>query len=80
MSTYLVAFIVCDFKRIDAMTSRNISVSVYAQESMLSQAQYALNTAIKTMDYFENFFGVHYPLPKQGKFAFEKNVLKSSKK
>lgn len=66
MSTYLVAFVVCDFKRISEMTSRNISVSVYAAESMLPQAKYALSTAARAMDYFESFFGVHYPLPKQG--------------
>lgn len=69
MSTYLVAFVVCDFKRISQLTSRNVSVSVYASESMLPQATYALETAVKVMDYFEDFFGVHYPLPKQGKLS-----------
>ncbi|XP_034944364.1 endoplasmic reticulum aminopeptidase 2-like isoform X3 [Chelonus insularis] len=69
MSTYLVAFVVCNFKRISQLTSRNISVSVYASESMLSQAQYALDTAVKTMDYYESFFGIHYPLPKQDLIA-----------
>lgn len=69
MSTYLVAFVVCDFKRISEMTKRNISVSVYAAESMLPQARYAVDIAARTMDYFESFFGVHYPLPKQDLIA-----------
>ncbi|XP_076160195.1 glutamyl aminopeptidase isoform X5 [Ptiloglossa arizonensis] len=69
MSTYLVAFVVCDFKRVSELTKRNISVSVYAAEAMLSQAKYAVNTAARTMDYFESFFGVHYPLPKQDLIA-----------
>ncbi|XP_017878860.1 glutamyl aminopeptidase-like isoform X2 [Ceratina calcarata] len=69
MSTYLVAFVVCDFKRISELTKRNISVSVYAAEAMLPQAKYALTTAVRTMDYFESFFGVHYPLPKQDLIA-----------
>ncbi|XP_014219724.1 glutamyl aminopeptidase [Copidosoma floridanum] len=64
MSTYLVAFVVCDFKRVSQMTQRNVSVSVYAAPSMLPQADYAVKTAAKTMDYFESFFGVQYPLPK----------------
>lgn len=64
MSTYLVAFVVCDFKRLSQMTQRNVSVSVYAAPSMLSQADYAVKTATKTMDYFETFFGIRYPLPK----------------
>lgn len=67
MSTYLVAFVVCDFKRVSELTKRNISVSVYAAEAMLPQAKYAVTTAARTMDYFESFFGVHYPLPKQGR-------------
>ncbi|XP_051160347.1 endoplasmic reticulum aminopeptidase 2-like isoform X1 [Leptopilina boulardi] len=69
MSTYLVAFVVCDFNRISELTNRNVSVSVYAAEAMLPQAKYALNIAARTMDYFESFFGVHYPLPKQDLIA-----------
>ncbi|CAL7945633.1 unnamed protein product [Xylocopa violacea] len=69
MSTYLVAFVVCDFKRVSELTKRNISVSVYAAEAMLPQAKYAVTTAARTMDYFESFFGVHYPLPKQDLIA-----------
>lgn len=67
MSTYLVAFVVCDFKRVSQMTRRNVSVSVYAAETMLPQANYSVRTAARTMDYFESFFGVQYPLPKLGK-------------
>ncbi|KAK0159807.1 hypothetical protein PV327_010880 [Microctonus hyperodae] len=69
MSTYLVAFVVCDFKRVSQLTNRNISVSVYAAESMLSQAEFAVSTAVHLMDYYESFFGVHYPLPKQDLIA-----------
>ncbi|CAK9830592.1 Glutamyl aminopeptidase [Anthophora retusa] len=69
MSTYLVAFVVCDFKRVSEQTKRNISVSVYAAEAMLPQAKYAVITAARTMDYFESFFGVQYPLPKQDLIA-----------
>ncbi|XP_076280314.1 endoplasmic reticulum aminopeptidase 1 isoform X2 [Lasioglossum baleicum] len=69
MSTYLVAFVVCDFKRVSELTKRNVSVSVYAAEAMLPQAQYAVNTAARTIDYFESFFGVYYPLPKQDLIA-----------
>ncbi|XP_046624056.1 endoplasmic reticulum aminopeptidase 2-like isoform X1 [Neodiprion virginianus] len=69
MSTYLVAFVVCDYKRVTEMTSRNVSVSVYAPEAMLPQAQFAVKTAAKIMDYFEGYFGIHYPLPKQDLIA-----------
>lgn len=68
MSSYLVAFVVCDFKRVSQLTRRNVSVSVYAAEAMLPQATYAVKTASKTMDFFESFFGAQYPLPKLGKY------------
>lgn len=52
------------------MTKRNISVSVYTPETLLDQANYAAKTAASTIDYFENFFGAEYPLPKLGKIEF----------
>lgn len=66
MSTYLVAFVVCDFKRVFELTKRNTSVSVYAASHMLPHMKYAMTTAARIMDYFESFFGIPYPLPKQG--------------
>ncbi|XP_011645641.1 endoplasmic reticulum aminopeptidase 1-like isoform X2 [Pogonomyrmex barbatus] len=69
MSTYLVAFVVCDFKRVFELTKRNTSVSVYAASHMLPQTKYAMTTAARIMDYFESFFGIPYPLPKQDLIA-----------
>ncbi|RLU25456.1 hypothetical protein DMN91_001612 [Ooceraea biroi] len=69
MSTYLVAFVVCDFVRIFELTKRNTSVSVYAASHMLPQTKYAMATAARIMDYFESFFGISYPLPKQDLIA-----------
>lgn len=67
MSTYLVAFVVCDYVYISSQTlSRKINVSVYAPKDMIPQADFALKTATDIMDYYEEFFGVEYPLPKQG--------------
>ncbi|PSN33537.1 hypothetical protein C0J52_22449 [Blattella germanica] len=69
MSTYLVAFVVCDYKRITRVTHKKVSVSVYAPEDMIPQASFALSTASDAMDYYEEFFGVPYPLPKQDLIA-----------
>ena len=66
MSTYLVAFVVCDYNSTHTKTSKNVTVSVYAPTDLLSQASFALNTATKMMEHYEDFFGVPYPLPKQG--------------
>lgn len=66
MSTYLVAFVVCDYNHTTTQTKKGISVSVYAPTQLISQAQFALDTATIMMDHYEDFFGIDYPLPKQG--------------
>lgn len=66
MSTYLVAFVICDYKSIMNHTAKNITVSVYAPNEMLPQASFALSIATQMMDHYEDYFGVPYPLPKQG--------------
>uniref|UniRef100_A0ABM5FT72 Aminopeptidase n=1 Tax=Pogona vitticeps TaxID=103695 RepID=A0ABM5FT72_9SAUR len=65
MSTYLVAFIVSDFKSVSKMTSRGIKVSVYTVPHKINQADYALDAAVKLLDFYEEYFSIPYPLPKQ---------------
>ncbi|KAI5740215.1 hypothetical protein M8J76_001759 [Diaphorina citri] len=69
MSTYLVAFVVCDYQAITDVTAKGVSVSVYAPPDLLPQAKFALNTSTHMMDFYEEFFGVPYPLPKQDLIA-----------
>lgn len=66
MSTYLVAFIVCDYKHIRKSTNKGVSLSVYAPPHLLPQAEFALESASDIMDFYEDFFMIPYPLPKQG--------------
>ncbi|XP_018905353.1 endoplasmic reticulum aminopeptidase 1 isoform X2 [Bemisia tabaci] len=69
MSTYLVAFVVCDYDHITERTKKNVSVSVYAPPDLIPQAKFALNIAKSMMDHYEEFFGFAYPLPKQDLIA-----------
>uniref|UniRef100_A0A667XWC8 Aminopeptidase n=1 Tax=Myripristis murdjan TaxID=586833 RepID=A0A667XWC8_9TELE len=69
MSTYLVAFIICDFKSVSATTSSGIKVSIYAAPEKWQQTHYALEVAVKMMDFFEKYFNILYPLPKQDLIA-----------
>ena len=67
MSTYLVAFVVCDFANISDVTKRNVNVSVIAAKDKIGQAEFALRSATKLMDFYEDFFAIPYPLPKEGR-------------
>ncbi|KAJ8285500.1 hypothetical protein GJAV_G00027510 [Gymnothorax javanicus] len=65
MSTYLVAFIVADEKQFSSI-SKNVSgtlVSVYAVREK-DQMKYALETGTKLLEFYNNFFGIKYPLRK----------------
>ncbi|XP_009702186.1 PREDICTED: endoplasmic reticulum aminopeptidase 1, partial [Cariama cristata] len=65
MSTYLVAFIVSDFKSISKMTAHGVKISVYTVPDKINQADYALDAAVKLLDFYEDYFSIPYPLPKQ---------------
>lgn len=65
MSTYLVAFVICDFKSVTATTSSGVQVSIYAAREKWEQTHYALEVAVKMMDFYEKYFNIYYPLPKQ---------------
>ncbi|KAM6229993.1 endoplasmic reticulum aminopeptidase 1 [Porphyrio hochstetteri] len=65
MSTYLVAFIVSDFKSISKITNHGVKISMYTVPEKISQAEYALEAAVKLLDFYEDYFSIPYPLPKQ---------------
>ena len=70
MSTYLLAFVICDFKKVTKLTpTNNISVSVIAAPGKIDQTDFALEAAVNLTDYYEQYFGVKYPLPKQDLIA-----------
>ncbi|KAM5257660.1 endoplasmic reticulum aminopeptidase 2 isoform 1-T2 [Hipposideros larvatus] len=64
MSTYLVAYIVCDFKSVSGTTSSGVKVSIYASPDKWSQMHYALEASMKLLTFYENYFDIKYPLPK----------------
>ncbi|XP_071788649.1 endoplasmic reticulum aminopeptidase 1-like [Asterias amurensis] len=69
MSTYLVAFVVCDFAKISNITSSGTNISVYTNPEKIGQAHLALDVLQKTIPFYESFFGVEYPLSKQDMIA-----------
>ena len=47
-----------------------MSVKVAVAEDKLEQADFALKTATNITEYYEHYFGIKYPLPKQGTPAY----------
>lgn len=64
MSTYLVAFVVCDFA-VNSMTNKDgIVVRTVVPEEQNGHTNYALKFASKVISFFQAFFKVDYPLRK----------------
>lgn len=64
MPTYLVAFVVGDLERTATATNRGIAVEVITKPGEGLLGSFALKTAAKCLDFFEDFFRIQYPLPK----------------
>lgn len=64
MSTYLLAWVVGKLKYAEAKTKDDVLVRIYATPDKSNQAEFALNTAIKTIEFFNDYFGTAYPLAK----------------
>jgi puromycin-sensitive aminopeptidase len=62
MSTYLLAFIVGDFEHIEAKSKSGVTVRVYATPGKKHQSTFALETAVRVLDFYEDYFGITYPL------------------
>lgn len=62
MSTYLLAFIVGDFEYIEKKSNRGVIVRVYTTPGKIHQAKFALDCAVKTLEFYEKYFDIPYPL------------------
>uniref|UniRef100_A0A8C5HZ00 Aminopeptidase n=1 Tax=Gouania willdenowi TaxID=441366 RepID=A0A8C5HZ00_GOUWI len=65
MSTYLVAYIVSDFLSVSKITKHGVKISVYAVPEKIEQTTFALDAAVKLLDFYDDYFDIPYPLPKQ---------------
>lgn len=69
MSTYLLAVAVLDgygyIKRLTRNTQKAIEVRLYAPQDMLTgQSEFGLDTTIRALEFFEDYFNISYPLDK----------------
>lgn len=64
MSTYLLAFIVGSFDVISNTTKSGTRVRVFTPKKRSSEGTFALDIAVKSLDYFEDYFGIKFPMEK----------------
>ncbi|XP_047036095.1 aminopeptidase N-like isoform X1 [Helicoverpa zea] len=70
MSTYLVAFVVSKFSYVQSPADLSTTkFRIWARNDAMDQTAYASITGPKALSYFEEWFNVSYPLPKQDMIA-----------
>ncbi len=63
MSSYLLFFALGDFERIHE-TVDGVDVGVITQRGSASKGQFSLDAAAHILPYYDEYFGIKYPLPK----------------
>jgi aminopeptidase N len=69
MSTYLVAYVICDFAYVEALTARGVPVRVWTDVEKISFTAAALKAGVDSLNRYEQFFKLPYPLPKSDQVA-----------
>jgi aminopeptidase N len=64
MSTYLLAWVFGDMKHLEAKTKDGVVVRTYATPANIAYTQFALDCAVKTLEFYNDYFGIAYPLAK----------------
>jgi aminopeptidase N len=64
MSTYLLAFVYGELGYKEAITKHGVTVRTYATPDNVEFTSFALDAAVKSLDFFTDYFGIPYPLAK----------------
>ncbi|THD26434.1 Glutamyl aminopeptidase [Fasciola hepatica] len=68
-STYLLAFVVSQFASLTGKDSKGRNFTVWTRPEKIGEAKYALETGMKIIRFFEEYFEVPYPLEKTDMIA-----------
>lgn len=72
MSTYLLAFIIGEFEYVEGKTHLNkssgqakegVQIRVFTTKGKMHQAKFALDVAIKSLEFYNEYFDIPYPMP-----------------
>lgn len=70
MSTYLLAWVYGEMQKKSAHTKGGVEVNIWATPAQPANSlDFALDVATRTIDFFDEYFGIKYPLPKSDHVA-----------
>jgi aminopeptidase N len=69
MSSYLLFFAVGEFERVSTRVA-GVDIGVFTQRGKAEQARLALEANVDVLGYYNDYFGVRYPLPKLDSIAY----------
>ena len=70
MSSYLLAFVIGELHKKTARTKSGVEVNVWATPAQNENTlDFALDIAARSIDFYDEYFGVKYPLPKSDHVA-----------
>jgi aminopeptidase N len=70
MSSYLLAWVVGELHKKTATTKSGVEVNLWATPAQKPESlDFGLDIAVRTIDFFDEYFGVKYPLPKSDHVA-----------
>ncbi len=64
MSTYLLAFVFGEMDFLEGVTKQGVTVRTYATPDNVKFTRFALETGIKILEFYDDYFGIPYPLAK----------------
>lgn len=64
MSTYLLAFVVGELKYVERKSETGVVVRTWATPENVQHTDFTLDVAVKCIDFYNDFFGIPYPLEK----------------
>ena len=80
MSTYLLALVIGEFEFIEGKTKDNTLIRIITTPGKKKLGKFALDTTIKILEYYNDYFKIPYPLPKLDQIAipdFESGAMEN---
>ncbi len=70
MSTYLLAFVIGELQRKTATTKSGVEVNIWSPPAQpVNSLDFALDIAVRAIEFYDDYFGTPYPLPKSDHVA-----------